>query len=494
MQANKNPGEVAVDRHPGIPSPWILCGLTLAVFLTLLAVFSPSWISFRTWLRLPEVFSSLIEVRRGVSVVLQVGNPFVEITDPIHKIVRWRLLVPGLGHLLHLPPGVVLAFSQVSCLATLGYLIFLGRFSGGLSWTESALLAVVAGAGSWFFTAMGWLGYYDALLALGLLLVAFCPKRWVVAISCLATPWVDERFILALPLAMLVRWIMADMPKSLLAGWLWREALLPALIVAAYVPLRLYLAGQHGSSTVSGFFATVALFGLSPHRILFGIWEGLRVGWIPILAGLAVLYRRRDWTTFLLLLGALLVTCAIGLATANDLSRSMVMLLPAVPLGWILFRRAFPSQKIVSCWVLAVLALILPAHHVVSDFFIPVNGLWVELRQLDNPPPHFAAENYLQQAAAAVRQEDKAAMDNLLAVALRLSPKNAMARNQAAVILASTGRLPEARSLLDEAILLEPSNPGLWRNRSEIRARLGDNKGAELDKRKAASLTEGASK
>src|SRR4029077_11874914 len=90
-------------------------GLGVAVGLLLLLCFSPSWVTFRAWRRVPELFSQTIAVRRGAYVTMQVADPGVEIADPIHKIVRWRLLVPMIGHLLRMTPVMVLALGYVAC-------------------------------------------------------------------------------------------------------------------------------------------------------------------------------------------------------------------------------------------------------------------------------------------------------------------------------------------------------------------------------------------
>ena len=480
------------SRPIAFPKILLLAGLTVFVFLVLLASFSPSWVSFRSWIRVPEAFSNLIEVRRGVNVALQVVNPSTEIVDPIHTIVRWRLLIPEIGHILHLPPLVALALSPFSCLITLGFLIAVARSIGRLSWRESALVACVAGAGSWFYTSMGWLGYYDAILALALLVVAFAQSRWLIAIACLAAPWVDERFVMGLPLALLSRLIISGGTSALTWSWVRKNALLPLVLVGLYVPIRLWLAGQGGTNTVSGHFAICALSKLSPQRVLFGIWEGLRVGWVPLLAGLWVQFRSRDWICATLLALGVFATAAAGLATANDLSRSMMILIPAVPLGWILFRRSFPSEKLTASWLLAGLAVVLPAHHVVSDFIIPVESLWTELRRLDNPPQQFSPNTYLQMASGNTHSGDSQKLDQLLSVALRLSPGNAETLNQAAVILASAGRMQEARSKLDEAIQIAPSDSNLWLNRARVRSALGDSQGAENDGQTATKLSKSA--
>ncbi len=38
-------------------------------------------------------------------------------------------------------------------------------------------------------------------------LFAFHPSRWALVLTCILTPWVDERFVLALPVALVTRTI-----------------------------------------------------------------------------------------------------------------------------------------------------------------------------------------------------------------------------------------------------------------------------------------------
>src|SRR6185436_15662466 len=85
--------------------------LALAVSLLLVVCFSPSLITIHAFARVPELFSQSVPVRRGVWVTAQVADPFIEIGDSVHKIVRWRLLMPMIGHWTGLPAGMVLALA-----------------------------------------------------------------------------------------------------------------------------------------------------------------------------------------------------------------------------------------------------------------------------------------------------------------------------------------------------------------------------------------------
>jgi len=175
---------------------------------------------------------------RGWHVLNQSRDLRAVVVDPNHKIVRWRLLMPWLGHVLHLPGWATLGLAHFGCLLWLAYMAAILRVRG-ISSMETLPLVLVLGASAPFFASMGWLGYYDSWLVLGLLAVAHCPRRWLVALACVLAPWVDERFVLGLPLALLVRWILAERPTVAVWQWARSEALGPVMLTAVYVMIRL---------------------------------------------------------------------------------------------------------------------------------------------------------------------------------------------------------------------------------------------------------------
>jgi hypothetical protein len=81
------------------------------------------------------------------------------------------------------------------------------------------------------------------------------------------------------------------------------------------------------------------------------------------------------WPAWLLGAG-ILTTSVVGLVTALDMSRSMVLLLPVVPLGWIFAVRTAWWRKFHVAPVGAALALALPATQVVANNLIPVDNMW----------------------------------------------------------------------------------------------------------------------
>jgi hypothetical protein len=468
---------------------------TAAVALTASAVvvrfFSPSWIAFRGWARVPELFSNGILVRRGTFVARQVADPFVPIDDRIHKVVRWRLLIPLLGHYLGMPAGAVLGLSHLGCVLVLVAIVRLAR-ARGFSWFESGMLAVVVGASGWFFVSTGWLGYYDSFLVLGLLTVAYAVRRWPVWLACILTPWIDERFIIGVPLALLVRWIgTADPPSPRTLGtWLLREVLIPGALASAYVGLRFALAGRAGSQTFIEYWRSLDA-NIPLWRYTFGAWEGLRAGWgLVILAVFALVTRRAIFAGALLAL-CIAATLLAGLASADDLSRAATIVVPVVPLGWQLARKSPWWRRLYVGALLVGAALLLPAHHVVSTFTIPINDLWYESHLLLDPPPPFAPGPYLQEAQRVANQGDASRAESLANVALKLAP-DAEGYNVHGVILARQGRWQEALADFDRAITLDPNLAEAWMNRARANAALGTTDAARADATRARVLAPGS--
>ena len=271
--------------------------------------FSPNWFAWagglaEAWVAATEPEQSDAVARailsghaeRGYHVMQQAANPGVEIPDPMHMAVRWRLLFPVLTHLLGLPVWTALAWAHLGS----GVLVFLlvrigaGMASGPSSREREGLaLALVAGATAPFFTSMGWLGYFDAWLAVGLLVVAYARPPGLVLAACVLAPWVDERFVLGFPLALLVRWLRASPEAGADFSRLARESLGPLGTVLACALLRLWLSGRGGSQSVGDYLDRFVLMETIPAgQRVWGAWAGLGVAWLLVLAAVGGCWRR----------------------------------------------------------------------------------------------------------------------------------------------------------------------------------------------------------
>jgi tetratricopeptide (TPR) repeat protein len=159
----------------------------------------------------------------------------------------------------------------------------------------------------------------------------------------------------------------------------------------------------------------------------------------------------------------------LGLLTSNDPSRSMVLLVPVVPLGWAFARgvRGWLRWHVPS--LLAAAALLLPAQHVVSDFSQPIFSLRHEVGLLRDPPPALAGATYLQNAARAMGHGDLVTASRLAGIAVRLDPGSAAAHNVLGVVLARQGRSGEAERELEEAARIDPADGSYRANLERVR-------------------------
>lgn len=376
----------------------VILGWTLLACALLAARFSPDWVEFArtasealgaaaTPAERAAVEQTMLSgySERGWHVLRQSRDLAATVDNPLHQIVRWRLLVPALGHVLHLPGWLTLGLAQLGCAAwVLALAALLRRPALDRGWgnAESIALILVAAAGAPLFASLGWLGYYDSLLMLALLAVAHGGHRGLVALACVLGPWIDERFVLGLPLALGVRWILAGTPRGPgLAGWLRREAAGPFALTAGYAVLRLTLGGSGGSQTTAQYLREFVFSRDIPaSQRLWGAWSGLRGGWIlvavAVLAPWPGLNARTRGPRLLLAAGAVL-TAVIGLVTALDLGRSMALLTPVVSLGLVLAPRlGGGSAPRWAAAALAVLTLAVPAQQVVENSAVPVDHPW----------------------------------------------------------------------------------------------------------------------
>jgi hypothetical protein len=176
---------------------------SLAAFIVVIIFFAPRF-QYWPWLDLDPAPHHPPEFNRALDTLRQLEHPFTPITNPTNRVINWRLLFPIVGHYLHLPRLMFLALPAVGCLIVLGYVAHLIRRESG-SWRQALAAAALTGTSSWFFVSTGWLAYFDSWYVLGLLLAAFGRSKVITDLACLLTPWVDERFVLTLPLVVIVR-------------------------------------------------------------------------------------------------------------------------------------------------------------------------------------------------------------------------------------------------------------------------------------------------
>ncbi len=240
----------------------------------------------------------------------------------------------------------------------------------------AALATALVGTTSATLTVTGWLGLNDAWYASALVAVAFQPALPPLLLAALLGPWIDERFIMALPLALFVR-----------ATALRSKANPVVSIALTGAGLSIY--------AVVRFFNLLhlptAVFHEYLHYILgnfqqwlpwtsLGWFMGLRAAWVLVVVAVGGECRRADlrpalWPTALMAAPLAAITFL-----ASDSGRTTTMLLPLVLLGVervIALRGLESARRILT--VLLVTNLLMPAMHVTFQNGDVINMLPVEI-------------------------------------------------------------------------------------------------------------------
>jgi hypothetical protein len=462
--------------------------MALGVFFLLLFFFSPAWSALR--LQGHAVVGHMIEIRRGHAVLAQMNQPGAPVEDVLHAVIQWRILFPAIGHFLGLSPVAFFSLAPIGAILTLGYLVILLR-RHALNWLDTAFAVFSFGGCAWFFTTTGWLGYFDAWVILALLLVSSHPSSVVLAIACVLTPWIDERFVMAAPLALLCRYLFISHVSSRSSSHTYRlgiDLILPAIIVAIFVYVRLGVLGgaSSGGATIRGYLEKQKMLNGGP-LIAWGIWEGLRASWLFVACAIVIIWRRSSNHGALLVL-ALFSLALIGLITAQDYGRSIAMLAPAAALGAVLLAQLQPSRLRPALAISAGITALVPGYHVMNDQAKPIFYLPYELTALKQLTQFDRPEAYQLHAMLLQEQGDFQNAEIYLANAIVVAKNPASAARQRGRLLTLSNRPKDA--LIDFSIALEyeRGNPDAWLDRSKAFLAMGDKEAAKSDFEKARSL------
>lgn len=433
---------------------WRLILAAAAICVLVLWVFAPRIGVWTAWGKAPE-FIYGPEVGRGKSAVWQAANLGAEIPDPIHKILRWRLLFPGIAAGLGLSAFWHLALYPLGAVAAVAWVLTVLRDRGvsrGVAW----LGALAFAANAWFFTATGWLAYADAWVVWGLLIVAFSRATWPAVAAGVLFPWCDDRFVLALPFALLCRWLAfgEDAPRE------WKRSVQEAVVISAgavvFVVARLAL--ELGGATGSlGDYALPSPLD-APGVFVWGWWEGWRAAWALAGVALVAVWGRDGRRAAVVLTLAAAATFAAAFFTAFDLSRAGLMLSPLVLAGLLEWSRREWAPRLLAG--LAAANLLLPATHIIANMQLPIWSARAELANLREPRPPYAAAPYAQQAVSLWRAGQKDEAARWLDIARRLDSFDTTVAQSTAILAMEQGAPDRALLALDAHLLAFPDDRG----------------------------------
>jgi tetratricopeptide (TPR) repeat protein len=436
-----------------------LTAIAMGAMLVTLLFFCPK---FAFWRALPvDEIRFLPEVNRARAALQQLGDPFVAIDDPVNRAIQWRLLFPLIGHYLHIPKAVYLAMPWVGCLLVLMFVAHV-VLEIRRDRTVAFLAALLAATSSWFFVSTGWLSYLDSWFVLALLAVAFARSRALLAIACLLAPWVDERFAIGLPLAVVVRVAFVICARGRSPQSLFRDAIAIGAPAILYVALRIALfrsIDTSSSDSVHESLARIHNFAALWPRALLGLWMALRVQWLLILAAVVLLVRSRRSILGLALVVAIVATAAVSAIVADDLSRSFAVLIPAAILGVVLLIQQQPRRAKPWLGALAAANLLLPASHVVYQFSVPIESAYREMARWNHPPDFLDSNYYVSVATGALQRQNFADARKSLDIAIKLDPRNTQALLNRAWLNLQTNDPAAAVRDADAALVLTPNSP-----------------------------------
>ncbi|MBA3848432.1 MAG: hypothetical protein C0502_00370 [Opitutus sp.] len=351
----------------GLPARFTDTGFRLAAVAMLLAV---TVFFFAPRLALWNLdYSGAFEAARGLTFLAQCEDPFR--TD-VELAMRWRVLPPLVCHALGLKGWMAFAipWAGVAALVWAGLDWFLRH---GLDRRAALAGGLLVATSSGVLVPLGWLGINDGWTWLCLLSVTAARSNKGVAVALLLGPWIDERVVVGLPLALWSRHCLD--PKTATPG----RTMLLGLWVAPYLVSRL-AAVTLGADQGTGRFLSLAFADCAvwlPYAPL-GWWMALRAGWLP------VVFAAADWwqhgkSAFALGAVSFVAVAVPTLVLAADLSRSAAIFLPVLFLGWVRLAPRLGDRQLLA---VSMVQLLLPAAHVVYNKIAVISPLLLELYRL----------------------------------------------------------------------------------------------------------------
>ncbi len=350
---------------------WKFVAVSVAVSLGLsVCFFSPKfWLMGQPW---PGTF----EWDRALTFLHQCQSPF---DREIESAMRWRLLPPLVAHAVGLTGYGALAIPYVGVIVlTAAWTLVAERLLADR--LEALLLTIILGASAAILSITNVYGINDAWFLLGLLAIA-AGRGWPsLVLAGLLAPWVDERFLLGLPLALFCRWWLHDRPAEFR-----RDMLIAAAAASPYLIVRAGVTLLSGDP-LSGRFAegALAIVPIYLPYVRIGWWMGFRAAWIIILFAPLDWWQRGGMPVWRLGVLCTAVGWLAITALAADLSRSTNLLLPLLLCGAVALRRMAENPLTRYYWLggCAVANLLMPYTNVTYNKVTMFWGLPLELLRL----------------------------------------------------------------------------------------------------------------
>jgi hypothetical protein len=309
-------------------------GSIRAALLTVLAVVA---IAAAALVRFPPAATCFGRIPAGVLESARVPDLLAQLHDPgrwdrayfatidfQNNALRWRLLPPTLGRILHLEGRGYLALGWVAIALMLGAAVHYGR-ALGLSRAQLAAAGLLVATSSALLAPAAWIGCFDGFYLCALLVAAFSPSAIVAGAACALGPWCDEKFLFVLPLVLLIR--------RRARGEGWRQLLGLAACTAPYELARLIAIAAGDTSVARQLWLQQRGFASYALTIPGGWLLGFRLGWVLVVAGAVRLWKPAGPGGRWLEAAALAIAIVPVACLAWDTTRSAAELLPLLLFG-----------------------------------------------------------------------------------------------------------------------------------------------------------------
>ncbi len=470
--------------HP-MSGPRAVLLSTLGAALLAATFFCPRfWLWPAAGLPLAEFIELQPEFHRAFHALRQLADPWLRIDDPVNRVIEWRLLWPSVGHALALPPGAFLALPHLGCLVALA-------IAAGFAWRATrelmptACAAILVATSSWFFVSTGWLAYFDSWLVTALLLAGFAQSRWTLVGVALLAPWIDERFILALPLCVATRMLRSTSGRRELL----RDIMALTAGIAPYLAVRLGVEVSGTRATSGSYWSEHPLVPASLPVMAFGAWNGLRLGWVFVVLGAAACFRQRKRRVAIVVALAALV---LNLCVADDISRSASVAVPLLLATMLAVWRQRPEFARRALPLLTAANLVLPAQHIIAApgtaagwHAVPILAADAEIERARHPPEFADSAVYVRRSTDHLQSQLIDRARAAAEIAIRFGPNSGKAVANRAILLYVAGQKVEGMAELDRALTFAPALYDARMQRAAFRQQAGDLRGALDDVREA---------
>lgn len=356
----------SVEKQP------LIAFITLCILISLaisLFFFSPK---FWLWDLSKD---GAFEVDRANSFLDQCQHPF----SPRESALKWRLLLPTICNLLGLREWAALSLSWIGVVALLAQTAWIIlRLTGDR--LRTLMGSILVATTSAITTSTNWLGINDCFYLIGLMAVSFSQPSFSVFLACLIGPWLDEKFIIALPIALAVRFSQYQIISDRESESLCKILRLTVIGLLPYFLVRCSFILLFSELTTENFVrSALKEFLIWLPWVPLGWWMAFRLSWFLIACSLLIILLRSGQRAFIVTLGSLLLSSLIVTVLAADISRSAAIALPILVLGWITFPQIYSGLHSQTSSILVFGNLLVPACHVTYTKIAFINPLPLEL-------------------------------------------------------------------------------------------------------------------